>query len=296
MTTDALPLPSSPTVEEAYTFCRGITHRYGANFSVGFRFLRARKRRAVYAAYAWCRWADDIADEGDEATSGERMRQLDSWQRELEACYGGHPSHPITIALSDALRSFAIPKQAFVALVDGCRQDMVKTRYETFEELLGYCDLVASSISDISLSIFGYKTDAALAYGRNLSTALQLTNVTRDIGEDLGRDRIYVPLQELERFGVSEAELVSGRPSDALRRLIEFQIERAEGYFRRAEPLIAELSFDARFPTLLMGGVYATVLKRLRRDPLVVMHHRMRLTKVEKLAVIAGRLLRPHFI
>jgi phytoene synthase len=297
MTTDALPLPLSPTVEEAYAFCRGITHHHGANFSVGFRFLPAVKRRAVYAAYAWCRWADDIADEGAlEAASPERVRHLDSWQRELDACYAGHPSHPITIALGDALRSFAIPKSAFVALVDGCRQDMIKTRYETFEELLGYCDLVASSISDISLAIFGYKTDAALAYGRNLSTALQLTNVTRDIGEDLGRDRIYVPRQELERFGVSEAELVSRRPSDALRRLIEFQIERAEGYFRRAEPLIAELSFDARFPTLLMGGVYATVLQRLRRDPLVVMHRRVRLSKLEKLAVIAGRLLRPHFI
>src|SRR5260221_14206572 len=103
---------------------------------------------------------------------------------------------------------------------------MIKTRYETFEDLLGYCDLVASSISDISLAIFGYKTEAALAYGRNLSTALQLTNVTRDVGEDIGRDRIYVPRQEFERFGVSEAELVALRPTENLRRLIEFQIER----------------------------------------------------------------------
>lgn len=297
MTTDALPLPLSPTLEEAYDFCRGITHRHGANFSVGFRFLPAPKRRAVYAAYAWCRWADDIADEGTlDAASPERMRQLDTWQRELDACYAGHPSHPITIALSDTLHSFAIPKSAFVALLDGCRQDMVKTRYETFEELLGYCELVASSISDISLAIFGYKTDAALAYGRNLSTALQLTNVTRDVGEDLGRDRIYLPRQELERFGVTEGDLFARRTSDGLRRLLEFQIERAEGYFRRAEPLIAELSFDARFPTLLMGGVYATVLQRLRPDPLVVLHRRMRLSKIEKLAVIASRLLRPHFI
>ncbi len=297
MTTDALPLPLSPTVEEAYTFCRTITHRYGANFSVGFRFLPTPKRRAVYAAYAWCRWADDIADEGIlEGGNTERMRQLDSWQRELDACYAGHPTHPITIALGDTLAAFAIPKAAFVALIDGCRQDMVKTRYETFDELLGYCDLVASSISDISLAIFGYKTEAALAYGRNLSTALQLTNVTRDVGEDIGRDRIYVPRQELERFGVSEAELVALRPTENLRRLIEFQIERAEGYFRRAEPLITELSFDARFPTLLMGGVYATVLQRLRLDPLVVLHHRMRLNKFEKLAVIARRLVRPHFI
>lgn len=297
MTTDALALPLSPTVDEAYAFCRRIAHRYGANFSVGFRFLPAIKRRAVYAAYAWCRWADDIADEGErEAASVERMRALDAWQRELENCYADHPTHPITIALADTLHAFAIPKSAFVALIDGCRQDMVKTRYATFAELLGYCELVASSISDISLAIYGYKSPAALDHGRNLSTALQLTNVTRDVGDDLGRDRIYLPAEELERFGVSEADLFARTHSHAMRRLIEFQIERAAGYFRRAEPLIAELSFDSRFPTLLMGGVYATVLQRLRRDPLAVLHQRVRLSTLEKLGVIARRLVRPHFL
>lgn len=297
MTTDALALPHSPTVEEAYAYCRRIAHRYGANFSVGFRFLPAIKRRAVYAAYAWCRWADDIADEGErEAASGERVAELDRWQRELDHCYAGQPAHPITIALADTLHSFAIPKSAFVALIDGCRQDMVKTRYATFAELLGYCELVASSISDISLAIYGYKTPAALDHGRNLATALQLTNVTRDIGDDLGRDRIYLPAEELDRFGVSEADLFARTHSEAMRQLIEFQIERAAGYFQRAEPLIAELSFDSRFPTLLMGGVYATVLQRLRRDPLAVLHERVRLSTLEKLGVIARRLVRPHFL
>jgi phytoene synthase len=295
MTADALPLPLSPTVDEAYAFCRRVAHTFGANFSVGFRFLPRRKRQAVYAAYAWCRWADDIADEGDPSPEV-RLRALDAWQRELDACYDGRPSHPVTIALADALRSFAIPKSAFIALLDGCRQDMVKTRYETFAELLGYCELVAASISDISLAIYGYKTDAALGYGRDLSTALQLTNVTRDVGDDLERDRVYLPQEELRRFGVSEAELFARTPSESLRRLLEFQIERAEGYFRAAEPLVHELSFDARFPTVLMGGVYATVLQRLRRDPLVVLHQRLRLTKPEKLAVIARRLVRPRFL
>ena len=140
------------SVEDAYAYCRQITHRYGANFSVGFRFLPRVKRRAVYAAYAWCRQADDIADEpGDDI-----LPRLEAWQVELDRCYEGSPSHPITIALADSLRFFPIPKEAFVALVDGCRQDLVKSRYADFEELLVYCDLVASSISDISLSIFGY--------------------------------------------------------------------------------------------------------------------------------------------
>ncbi len=280
------------TVDEAYRYCRAIAHKHGANFSVGFRFLPPAKRRAVYAAYAFCRVADDIADE-----PGERITErLDAWQSELEACYAGHPSHPITIALADALTRYDIPKNAFIALIDGCRQDMVKTRYETFEELLQYCDLVATSISDISLSIYGYRTAAAPEYGRNLATALQLTNVTRDIGDDLPRDRIYIPREELRRFNVTEQELFARAENDRVRALIEFQIERAEGYFRAAEPLLGELSFDARFPTLLMGGIYATVLGKLRKDPLIAIRRRLSLSKLQKVLVVGSRVLRPHFI
>lgn len=279
-------------VDQAYAYCRQIAHKHGANFSVGFRFLPRQKRRAVYAAYAFCRWADDIADE-----PGQRIRErLDEWQHELEACYAGTPVHPITIALADALQNFAIPKSAFLALIEGCRQDMVKTRYETFGELLHYCQLVAASISDVSLSIFGYKSSAAIGYGRNLSTALQLTNVTRDIGDDLARNRVYVPQEELRRFGVSETDLFARVPSAAMRTMIEFQIDRAESYFRAAEPLLHELSFDARFPTLLMGGVYATVLAKLKKDPLMVIRNRLSLSPLQKVLVVGTRILRPHFV
>ena len=279
-------------VDQAYAYCRRIAHKHGANFSVGFRFLPRQKRRAVYAAYAFCRWADDIADE-----PGQRIRErLDEWQHELEACYAGRPVHPITIALADALQKFAIPKSAFLALIEGCRQDMVKTRYETFGELLHYCELVAASISDISLSIFGYKSSAAIGYGRHLSTALQLTNVTRDIGDDLARNRVYVPQEELRRFGVSETDLFARVQSAAVRTMIEFQIDRAESYFRAAEPLLHELSFDARFPTLLMGGVYATVLSKLKKDPLMVIRKRLSLSPLQKVLVVGTRMLRPHFV
>lgn len=280
-------------IDDAYRHCRAIAHKHGANFSVGFRFLPRRKRRAVYAAYAYCRWADDIADEG---TAERAFEDLGAWQAELERCYEGRPTQPITIALADALQSFAIPKSAFLALIDGCRQDMFKTRYETFDELLQYCELVASSISDISLAIYGYRTDAAIGHGRNLATALQLTNVTRDVGDDLARNRVYLPQEELRRFGVSERELFDRVESDAMRRLIEFQIDRAESYFRLAEPLLSELSFDARFPTVLMGGVYATVLARLRLAPLTVLRKRLSLSSVEKLMVVARRAVRPHFV
>ena len=280
------------SIDAAYAQCRAIAHKHGANFSVGFRFLPKTKRRAVYAAYAFCRVADDIADEG----GGDEVARLDAWQSELERAYSGTPTDPITIALADALRHFDIPRSAFVALIDGCRQDMVKTRYETFAELLGYCELVATSISDISLSIFGYRTPDALVHGRNLAVALQLTNVTRDIGDDLGRDRVYLPAEELRAFGVEERELFARVESDRVRKLIDFQIARAEQYFRDAEPLLHELEFDARFPTLLMGGVYATVLAKLREDPLLAIRERLRLSPLQKMMVIGTRVLRPHFV
>ncbi|HEU4887757.1 MAG TPA: phytoene/squalene synthase family protein [Thermoanaerobaculia bacterium] len=287
---------SASTVAAAYDHCRAITHKHGGNFSVGFRFLPPVKRRAVYAAYAFCRVADDIADEGDDSVE-QKLASLDEWQRELDAAYEGRPSQqPITIALADALQHFAIPKSAFIALIDGCRLDMVKTRYETFEELLHYCDLVATSISDISLAIFGYRSEKALEYGRSLSTALQLTNVTRDVGDDITRDRIYLPAEELRQFGVDERELSARAENDRIRKLIEFQIARAERYFRDAEPLLAELAFDARFPTLLMGGVYATVLAKLKKDPLLAIRSRLSLSRFQKLLVIGSRVLRPHFV
>jgi phytoene synthase len=280
---------------DAYAFCRAVAHEHGANFSVGFRFLPRAKRRAVYAAYAYCRFADDIADE-DVAGDDDRQARLDAWQRELDACYEGRPSHPITIALADALHLFAIPKSAFIALIEGCRQDTWKTRYDTFAELLRYCDLVAASIADISLSIFGYRSAAAREHGRDLSTALQLTNVTRDIGDDLARDRIYLPGEDLRRFGVRESDLFERVENERVRQLVEFQIGRAEEYFRRAEPLLGELAFDARFPVLLMGGVYAAVLGKLRQDPLQAIRQRLRLTPLQKVIVVGTRVLRPHFI
>ncbi|MGA7616546.1 MAG: phytoene/squalene synthase family protein [Thermoanaerobaculia bacterium] len=277
---------------DAYALCRAITHKHGANFSVGFRFLPTVKRRAVYAAYAFCRWADDIADDpGTDIAS-----RLDAWERELDSCYAQQPRHAITIALADALQHFAIPKSAFRALIEGCRQDMTKSRYQTFDELLHYCDLVASSISDISLSIFGHRTGQAPRYGRNLSTALQLTNVTRDIGDDLERDRIYVPADEMERFEVTESDLVQRRETENVRQLILFQVDRAEQYFRAAEPLLEELSFDSRFPTLLMGSVYSTVLRRIRRNPFAPLHRRVALSFPAKISVVAGRLLNPRFV
>jgi phytoene synthase len=276
---------------EAYDFCRKIAHTHGANFSVGFRFLPGPKRNAVYAAYAFCRWADDIADDPGENVDA----RLDDWERELEACYAGHPAHPITIALADALRHFDIPKAAFAALITGCRQDVVKTRYADFAELMQYCDYVAGSISDISLSIFGFSTPRAIEYGRSLSTALQLTNITRDIGDDLRRDRIYLPREDLDRFGVTEKDLFNRVHNDPMLALIEFQAHRALAHFRAAQPLLDEIASDARFPVLMMGSIYSEVLRKVLADPFVTLHRRVALSPARKVFVVLRGLARPRF-
>lgn len=288
----ALADSSKTTVDEAYDYCRALTHKHGANFSVGFRFLPLPKRRAVYAAYAFCRLADDIADDPGMAIS----ERLDRWQAELDRCYEGKPGHLVTIALADSLRSYDIPKSAFVDLIDGCRQDLVKTRYETFEELLEYCRLVAASISDISLAIFGYDRASAIAHGRDLSTALQLTNVTRDIGDDLERDRIYIPRKDLDRFGVSEDDLLERRKSKPVLELVKFQAERARSYFVKAQPLIDEIDRDARFPVTLMGSVYSTVLEEIQKNPLAVLDRRVALSLPQKVRVVLSRLFDRRFV
>lgn len=283
--------PAIASVGEAYAFCRRITHTHGANFSVGFRFLPDRKRNAVYAAYAFCRWADDIADDpGQDAEA-----RLDGWERELEACYTGCPGHPITVALADALQHFPIPKAAFAALITGCRQDLVKSRYADFAELMQYCDYVATSISDISLAIFGYRTPTATEHGRSLATALQLTNITRDIGDDLRRDRIYLPREDLERFGVSEQDLLGRVHSDRMLALIEFEANRALEHFRAALPLLDEITPDSRFPVLMMGSIYSEVLRKVLADPFATLHRRVALSLPWKVLVVLRGLARPRF-
>lgn len=272
---------------------RTLTHRAGANFSVGFRFLPKERRHAVYAAYAWCRVADDAVDEGDPAGAPAR---LDAWEEELDAVYGGRPSSPAGIALAGSLPRFPIPKAAFQGLLAGCRQDLVKTRYATFDELLGYCDLVASTISTISLAIFGGLGNAeAEARGRDLATALQLTNVVRDVGEDVGRGRLYLPLEDLARFGVAEEDVASLRATPAVAELVRFEARRALSCFRRAEPVKELVDRECRFAVTMMGGIYADVAREVLARPLDTLRRRISLSTPGKVRAVLARLADRRF-
>lgn len=283
----------APGLSSAHRENRALTHRAGANFSVGFRFLPKERRQAVYAAYAWCRGADDAVDEGDPAGAPTR---LDAWEKELDAVYGGKPCSAAGVALAEALPRFPIPKEAFEGLLAGCRQDLAKTRYATFDELLGYCDLVASTISTISLAIFGGLGDPrAEARGRELATALQLTNVVRDVGEDVARGRVYLPLEDLARFGVAEADLLARRPTPAVADLVRFEARRAIGFFRAAEPVKDLVDPECRFAVTMMGGIYAEVAREVLARPLDTLWRRIALSRPRKARAVLVRLLDRRF-
>lgn len=278
------------TLAEDYGVCRSITRQRGANFSIGLRCLPGEKRRAAEAVYAFCRYADDIADEDAVARlEGGRssvLDRLDAWEEELERVYGGEPETPVGRALSDAVRRFPIPREPFRLLLEGGRRDQSQASCESEAEFLDYCRLVAWTISDLTLPIFGYSDDRARAWGRELSTALQRTNVLRDVTEDAGRNRVYLPADARGRHGVSAEDLRSGRATSGLLALMKEQAGKAQDAFHRAEPLLSAIAADARVCVALLGGVYRAILRKIENDPAAPLSRRVELTGPEKIALV----------
>jgi phytoene synthase len=277
-------MSSSIDLRGAYAECRRVARRYGANFSVGFRFLPRAKRDAVYASYAFCRFVDDVVDENPGADVRER---IDEWEKELVRCYEGRPTRRVTLALADTVARYPIPMAAFAGLIEGCRMDLVKKRYASFEELMVYSELVATTISTMSLAIFGYRGESAVERGRDLATAFQLTNILRDVGEDLEKDRIYLPQDELFRFGVREQDLKASKLTPEFSAFMKFQVHRVREHYHRAEPLLSMIADDARRCTCLMGSVYYRVLERIEESGYRVFGRRLGLSFGEKLALVA---------
>jgi phytoene synthase len=271
-------------LDKAYALCRRVAHRSGPNFSVGFRFLPKAKRNAVYAAYAFCRFVDDAVDENP---GGDVRESLDLWEEELERCYRGDPTRATAVALADTAERYPIPKSAFVGLIEGCRMDLVKNRYANFAEVMVYSELVATTISTMSLAIFGYRDDEAVARGRDLATAFQLTNILRDVGDDINKDRIYLPADEMARFGVSEEDLRREQVTPGFRELMRFQVQRVRAHYHDAEPLLDVIDSDSRRCTCLMGSVYYCVLDRIERSGYRVFGRRIGLSFPEKVSLVA---------
>jgi phytoene synthase len=264
-------------------YCRSLVRSANTNFYYAFAFLPKARRDAIYSAYAFSRHTDDIVDNAVDARTA--SVELDEWRKELEACYAGTASHPITLSLQQTLQSFPIPQQYFADLVSGVEMDLETTRYETFEDLHEYCYRVASVIGLVCIEIFGYNHPRTKDYAVNLGIALQLTNILRDVGDDAQRGRIYIPLEDLRRFGCSEDDLLTGVFTDGFRSLMAFECERARGYYREAAALLPEEDRKGLFSAEIMGAIYARLLDRIKRVDYDVFRNSVRLSNLKKLGI-----------
>jgi phytoene synthase len=243
------------------TYCSRLTRKSRSNFYYAFLFLSREKREAIYAVYAFCRSVDDVAD--GTASLEEKRLQLTEWRRELDRCYAGEPRHPITVKLAQSLRRFRIPKEHFEELIAGVEMDLTQNRYRTFRDLYEYCYRVAGVVGLMCIEIFGYRNPKAKDYAINLGVALQLTNIMRDVRTDAARGRIYLPQEELARFGCHEQELLQGCYTPAFLAVMGCMGTCARQYFQNARELLASEDRPALLAAEIMGAIYYRLLESI---------------------------------
>jgi phytoene synthase len=266
-----------------YERCADVTRRSSSNFYYAFMLLPAERRRALYAVYAFCRFVDDIAD--DEAIRDPALL-LARWREELERVYRGAPTHPISRALADSVRHFSIPREYFEEVIAGVEMDLSRRRYTTFEELRLYCYRVASAVGLICIEVFGYSNPEAKVYAENLGIAFQITNILRDVREDATRGRIYLPLEDLARFAVTEDEILRGVYSDAFVRLMEFEAGRAREYYTRAERALPPEDRSSLLTAEAMRSIYGALLNLIVSSRYQVLDRRLSLSAPKKLYLV----------
>lgn len=273
------------SVDEAYAFCEGLTKREARNFYYPIRGLTRDRRRAMCAVYAFSRGADDIADEPG---IDDRAGQFAEYRRRLEGAFTGAPEGEVFTALADAAKRFKLPKQNLAEIIDGAEQDLTVTRYATFAELRGYCYKVASAVGLVCVEIFGYTDPAARKHAETLGIGMQLTNILRDVGEDARRGRVYLPAEELSKFGVPEADLLAGRVTPAFVELMKFQVARARQTFADSEGLFPLLERKARFCPLAIRGLYEGILRKIEKRGYDVFARRASLSAPAKVLCVMG--------
>jgi phytoene synthase len=276
----------APDLRAAYQTCREITRIASKTFYLASLFLSAEKRRAVWAVYAFCRTADDVVDRT--APAGDRLAALDELERKLIAMSAGHANEPIFIAYADAARRFNIPLEPALALLRGARMDITIRRYATYEELCEYCYLVASTVGLLVSPILGTSGDEALPFGVTLGRAMQLTNILRDVGEDSLMGRIYLPAEDLERFGYAENGVFEQVVDDKFIALMQFQIARVRALYAEAEPGIALLSPESRYTVRLALSLYRGILNAIELNGYNVFSRRAYVPLRSKIATALG--------
>ncbi|PWB48891.1 MAG: squalene synthase HpnD [Nitrosomonadales bacterium] len=262
-------------------YCQEKAASSGSSFYNSFRFLPQQKRQAITALYAFCREVDDVVDECHEPQVA--RAKLAWWREEISQTFGGKSHHPVGQALLPAIRAYDLPMEQFLEIVDGMEMDLNSNRYADFKALQLYCYRVASVVGLLAAAIFGYSNRQTMKYAHDLGLAFQLTNIIRDVGEDARRNRIYLPLDELRQFGVSEADILQSRETEAFGRLMAFQIGRARQYYSQAMAALPEEDRKAQMTGLIMAGIYQTLLDEIEADGCHVLKQKISLPPLRKL-------------
>jgi len=295
---DALPaeyrIPEhAASLTEALGYCERLARTHYENFSVATWFLPRRLRPHFYSIYAYCRISDDLGDEvGDPQLS---LQLLDEWEVELDACYLGRARHPVFVALAETIRACDIPKDPFANLLRAFRQDQSTPRYQSFEDVLGYCENSANPVGRLVLYACGYRDAERQELSDFTCTALQLANFWQDVAVDYGKGRIYLPLNDMSRFSVSEQTIASRRATPEFLRLMEFEVERARDWFERGLPLVEKVDRELAIDIELFSRGGQEILNAIEGQNFDVLRRRPTISKPRKLALVAraalGKLL-----
>ncbi|MBK9019149.1 MAG: presqualene diphosphate synthase HpnD [Sulfuritalea sp.] len=262
-------------------YCQERAAASGSSFYYSFLFLEPRRRQAITALYAFCREVDDVVDECPDPVVS--RSKLAWWRNEVAALYEGRASHPVTQALTTSLKHFFLPQEQLLEIIEGMEMDLEQVRYADFKALHLYCYRVASVVGLLAAEIFGYRERQTLKYAHDLGLAFQLTNIIRDVGEDARRGRVYLPQDELARFGVTEADLVAASYGDNFRELMKFQVERARATYKQAFAQLPAADRKAQRAGLIMAAIYQATLDEIVRDDFRVLHQRISLPPLRKL-------------
>lgn len=268
-----------------HDYCQQKVAESGTSFYYAFLFLPPEKRQAIHALYAFCREVDDVVDECDDPAIA--VAKLSWWRQEvalLESPAGQpQPTHPVTLALRDVRQHFDLPLEYFNEIIDGMAMDLEYSRYPDFKSLSLYCYRVAGVVGLLSAEIFGMTDRKTQRYATELGTALQLTNIIRDVGEDARRGRIYLPIDELQRFNVPAADILNARETPEFLALMQFQGDRAQSYYDKAMDSLPAADRSAQRPGLIMAAVYRTLLDEIAKDDYQVLKQKTALPPLRKL-------------
>ena len=279
-----------PSLLEAERACEQLARREAKNFYWGFISLPYRQRVAIYALYAFARQVDDEADKA-EADKAENRRplpeRLRAYRERVRRAVRGEYDDPVMQVLSDAIARYAIPERELQELIDGVELDFSRNRYETWEDLRGYCLLVASVVGRMCVRIFGFDDPIALDQADELGLALQLTNILRDVREDAGLGRVYLPLEELHGSGIREADLLACRPGPGWGALVALEVERARALFERGYGVLEHIPRRPAVCVRTMAGIYQRILEKIAAEPALPLRERASLSAAEKLLVMA---------